>query len=121
MSDINNLIAKLSELSVRQQRIIEDIVDEISNQDENQTQRGAQIAPNQGVRLLPRQPNYKFVSKNCIPLAIGDHVEILTTRRVGRNGDLAEVEVFNKLYVGVRIISSGVPTQRASKYLRYIE
>ena len=124
MSDINNLITKISTLSLRQQCIIKDVVDEISqeeNAEASGNRRGTQLGANQGVRLLPRVPNSKFVSKNHIPLAVGDRVEILTTRRVGRSGDIAEVEVFNKLYMGIRLLENGASGQRAAKYLRFIK
>ena len=120
-SNIDDLITRISSLSLRQQRIISDVVDEIAQQEVNPTTRGNEIAPNTGVRLLPRVENPKFVSKNHIPLSVGDRVEILSSRKVGTTGDIAEVEVFNKLYVGVRLLHSGKSTQRASKYLRFIE
>ena len=124
MSDIEDLVTKISSLNIRQQNIIREIVDEIADQNDTQSNnstRGSEVAPNRGVRTLPRVPNYKFISKGGIPLAVGDRVEIQTTRRTGRKGDIAEVEQFNKLYVAVRLLENGAPTQRAAKYLRFIE
>ena len=121
MSDIEDLADRTSTLSLRQQRIISDIVNKISQQEGESTEQGTQLGPNTGVRLLPRTPNPKFVSKNHIPLSIGDQVEVLTTRKMGRNGDTAEVEVFNKLYVGIRLLGNSKATQHASKHLHYIK
>ena len=125
MTDIEELAAKIRGLSIKQHQIIEDVMNEISRQgNENtleDTRQGTEVGPNTGVRLLPRRPNNKFVSSNDVPLSVGDRVKILTTRRIGRSGDLAEVEVFNKLYVGIKLLETGISGQRAAKYLRYIE
>ena len=54
-------------------------------------------------------------------MAVGDRVEIQTTRKVGREGDIAEVDQFNRQYVAVTLLESGKSTQRTSKYLKFIE
>ena len=123
MTDLEDLISKISTLSINQQRIVAEVVDEIRQENANSGAaiRGTEIGPNTGVRLLPREPNQKFISSNKVKLAIGDRVEVLTTRKTGREGDIAEVTVFNRLYVGIRLLGNGAKTQRASKYLRFIE
>ena len=124
MSDIKELVSKINSLNIRQKRIIEEIVDEIIVQEEAQPTRdarGSTVAPNTGIHTLPRQPSNRFITEQGVPLAIGDRVEILTTRRTGREGDIAEVQQFNRLYVAVRLLRNGANMQRAAKYLRFIE
>ena len=47
-------------------------------------------------------------------------MEILTTRKVGKEGDIAEVEKFNRAYIAVRILQSRETAQRLGKYLRFL-
>ena len=121
MSDINDLVNKISKLSIGKRNLITELVEQLGDNEIARPQRAEEIAPNQGVRLLPWRPNHNFISKNGVPLAAGDRVEIKTTRKVGREGDIAEISHFNKTYVALRILATGKSTQRASKYLEYLE
>ena len=120
--NIDDLIQRIHQLDINQKRIISELVDELVDEDRSaSTARGAAVAPNIGIRTQPRRQNHNFISGNGTPLAIGDRVEILTTRKVGRAGDIAEVQKFNKKYVAVTILASGRSTQRDAKYLDFIE
>ena len=121
MSDLNKLINKINRLSINNRNLINELVDQLGEDTTTTTTRGESIAPNRGVRQLPRRPNHNYISRNGVPLAAGDRVEILSNRKVGRDGDIAEVSHFNKTYVAIRILATGANTQRASKYLDYIE
>lgn len=121
MSELDALVNKINNLSITNRNLISDLVDQLSNDGTAPEPREASVAPNTGVRRFPRRPNHNFISKNGVPLASGDRVEILTSRKVGREGDVAEVTHFNKTYVALRVLATGAGTQRASKYLHYIE
>ena len=124
MSDTEELVQKIQRLSINQQSLVKELVEElVSKGSKSRTahHRGSDIAPNSGVRLLPRTEQKRFKSRNEVYLAVGDRVEILNTRSVGREGDVAEVVQFNKAYVAVRILSSGKVAQRSGKYLSFLE
>lgn len=121
MSNINDLVNKISKLSIGKRNLISELVEQLGDSGSVNTQQAKEIAPNSGVRLLPRRPNHNFISKNGVPLAARDQVEIKTTRKVGRDGDIAEVSHFNKTYVALRILATGKSTQQASKYLEYLK
>ena len=119
--DLDQLISRISKLDINQQRIISELVDELAEDSKNGGTRGHTIAPNTGARARPRVPNYNFVSKDGTPLAVGDRVQIQTSRKTGKYGDIAEVTQFNKSYVAITILDTGASTQRASKYLQFLE
>ena len=121
MSNVDELVNKINRLSISNRNIITELIEQLGEGSTNTAARASEIAPNRGVRQFTRRPNHNFISKNGVPLAPGDRVEILTTHKVGREGDIAEVSHFNKTYVALRILATGVNTQRASKYLDYIE
>ena len=123
--NIDKLIEKIQKLDINQKRVICELVDELVDENRrgstSSTTRGTVVTPNVNVRTQPRRPNHNFISGNGVPLSVGDHVEILTTRKVGRAGDIRQVDKFNKKYVAVTILASGRSTQRDSKYLDFIE
>ena len=122
---VNSLINKINRLDINRRTLVTELVNELVSNDEQavteQQTRESAIAPNVGVRTQPRKPNHHYISEDGVPLAIGDRVEIRTTRKVGREGDIAQVQKFNRKYVAVTILRSGESTQRVSKYLRYLE
>ena len=125
MSDkVNGLIERIQKLDLNQRRIINELIDELADEPQNRSNRavrGTAVAANVGIRTQPRVPNHNYISANGVPLSIGDRVEIKTSRKVGRSGDIAEVSKFNKKYVAITVLSSGRSTQRDSKYLDFIE
>ena len=123
-NELDGLISKISKLDINQQRLIEELVDEITDGDQQgivEGERRATIAPNAGVRKQPRVPNHNFISKNGRPLSVGDRVKILTTRKASTKGDIAQVVQFGAKYAALRILHNNKPTQLASKYLKFLE
>ena len=125
MSDIEQLVNKIQNLDIHKRQLVSNIVNELSTTSRSSSSapppRSSLVAPNIGVRTHPRKPIHNYVSQDGVPLAIGDRVEIQTTRKVGSEGDIAEINQFNRKYIAVTILHSGKSTQRASKYLKYIE
>ena len=119
--EIDQLISRISKLDLNQQRIISELVDELTEDNSAEKRRAHSIGPNVGVHSQPRIPNHNFISEDGIPLAVGDRVEIQTTRTVGKYGDIAEVTKFNKSYIAISVLRNGRNTQRASKYLKFVE
>ena len=117
MNEINSIIDKFEKLNIRQQQIVSDLIEELNNQQETDTDQ--QIPIRRG--NTDRRENHNFISSNGQPLAIGDRVQLLTTRKTGRRGELARVTKFNKLYVAIRLERNDSITQRASKYLKFIK
>ena len=77
--EVNNLITISSKLNLNQWRIINELVEELTESEQGgPTQstrnkaRGQIIGPNVGVRTQRRIPNHKFISKNSAPLASRD-------------------------------------------------
>ena len=124
-NDLQHLISQISKLNINKRNLVTELVNELAESNQGATTRrevrGSLVAPNVGVRTHPRWPNHNFISKYGVPLAVGDRVEIQTTRKVGREGDIAEVDQFNRQYVAVTLLESGKSTQRTSKYLKFIE
>ena len=122
-SELNELINRIAKLDINQQRILRELVDELveDTATPDTEERDSTIAPNTGVRKQKRIPNHNFISKNGIPLAIGDRVEITTTRKVGRAGDIAQIVQFNQKYIALTILASSKATQRAGKYVNFLE
>ena len=125
-TELNNLIQRIEKLDINQQRIIGELVEELvgkkKRERETSSVGGRSATPQRElVRQRDRFPNHNFISKNGVPLEVGDKVEITTSRKVGRDGDVAKVDKFNQKYVAITILHSGKPTQRASKYLNFLE
>lgn len=132
-----DLVIRISKLTLNQRRLITEILDEFALEDNIDNSgssssssipepptdglRGTALGPNSGIRSVQRKPNFNFISANNCPLSIGDRVELLTTRVTGRSGDLAIVIKFNKKYVAVELVHNKAVTQRASKFLAFIE
>lgn len=111
MSGIDDFIQKFNNLNISQQRLVSDLVEEITTKNEEQN-----VVPTS----VNRRPNHKFISSNNIPLAIGDRVRVLNSRKTGKHGDTAIVKKFNKLYVAIELDSNGSITQRAAKNLELV-
>ena len=118
--EIRELASKISNLDINRRRIIADIVDKLLSTNQPTTEAAAPATRTNTITRA-RRPNHNFISKDGVPLAGGDIVEILSTRKVSKTGDLAEVAKFNRLYVGLKILSNRRTTQRADKYLRFVE
>ena len=118
MESTEAFIAKFEALSIKQQQLVTEIVDEltenhsIGSKEDNKEHTNAH-------RRINRSANHNFISSNGIPLAIGDRVKLLSTRKTGKKGDTAEIIKFNKLYVAVKLEKNRSVTQRASKYLEH--
>lgn len=134
MENEQDLINSIKRLSINQQRIIREVVEELAQQEDATIRvstpppstaasagRGTSLGPNTGIRRLPRAPNYQFVDNTGTALALGDRVKILNTRRTGRIGDIAEITSFNKVFVAFRVRRTGTIGQRSSFNLQYIE
>ena len=122
--EIDQLVQRIQKLDLNQQRIINELIDELiedTNNVKTDNARGTVVGPNTGIRTQRKLPNHNFISKDGVPLSVGDRVEVLTTRKVGRSGDIAQIDQFNKKYVAITILASGRSTQRDSKYLNFIE
>ena len=112
-NNVNELINKFNNLDISKQRIILDLVNNLSTE-ENQPRSKRQTA------RTDRIENINFRSNTGIPLAISDRVRILNSRKTGKSGDTAIVVKFNKLYVAVKLEKNGSVTQRSSKNLQLI-
>ena len=117
MNEAEELLQQFQNLSITQRQLVKDIVQELSNNNENNDEAYTDIQE----RVQTRIPREDFVSADGTPLAIGDKVQILSTRKTGRYGDTATVIKFNKKYVAVELDRNRSITQRDSKYLRYIQ
>ena len=124
-TELDELISRIEKLDINQQRILGELVEQLIDKKQQTTASATasqRVAGSTGTAGRPqRRPNHNFISRNGVPLAAGDKVEITTTRKVGRYGDLARVDKFNQKYVAITILSSGKGTQRASKYLNFVE
>lgn len=110
MSSDDELIELFQRLNIEQRQLIRDVIEEIINTETTE------VRTTQRDRIT----NPQFVSSDGTELAIGDRVQILSTRKTGRYGDFATIVKFNKKYVAIILEKNQSQTQRDSKYLRYI-
>ena len=117
MDETEDLVRQFEGLNIEQQQLVRDLIREITsnnnNIETNTDHRNQQERPN-------RTPNDRFISSDGTALAIGDKVQILTTRKTGRYGDTATIIKFNRKYVAVQLDRNNSITQRDSKYLIYL-
>ena len=105
----NDLVQRIEKLSIHQKQLVSDLIDEITNNSEDNTDN----------KERKRIGNPHFVTPNGTALAIGDTVKVLSNRKTGKHGDLATIIKFNKTLVAIQLQKNGSHTQRASKYLEY--
>ena len=108
MSDTQDIIERFQDLNINQQLQVANLISSFTTNNQRNSSE-------------ERVPNSRFVSSNNVPLAIGDTVRILNNRKTGKQGDLAIVDKFNKLYVAIKLKKNNSIAQRAPKYLEYIE
>ena len=120
MNEAEELIQQFRNLNINQQQLIRDIVQELTSANEDTDVNNTNQQDRDHTPRNTRIPRNDFVSSDGTPLAIGDKVQILSTRKTGRHGDTATVVKFNKKYVAVELDRNNSLTQRDSKYLRYI-
>ena len=108
----NELIEKLQSLSIEQQQLVQDLVDQlVKTNDDNRDTVNATYTSETNIDRIDNQGN---------TLSIGDKVEILTTRRTGIRGDTAVIVKFTRRFTEVKLDRNGSPTHRRSKYLSKI-
>ena len=118
MENINDVITKLRNLNLDQQQLVAQLITEISATNTTNTPSSTQNSDKHFSNK--RNANPHFISSNGVALAIGDKVRILSNRKTGKYGDLAEVIHFNKKYVAIQVVRNQSNTQRASKYLEFV-
>ena len=118
MDNINEVISKLHNLKLEQQQLVAKLITEISAS--NQDYKAPSNRKRNDRNKSKRYENPHFISSNGVALAIGDKVRILSNRKTGKYGDLAEVIHFNKKYVAIQVVRNQSNTQRASKYLEFV-
>ena len=118
MDNINEVIDKLQNLKLDQQQLVVKLINEISATNTD-TKASASRNTSDCIRN-ERERNPNFKSTNGVSLAIGDRVRVLSNRKTGKQGDLAKVIKFNRIYVAIELERNQSRTQRASKYLEYI-
>ena len=117
-NNINQIVTKLKQLDLNQQKLIEALIDEINT-------KGTSIPETHKVatthiKASTRKPNGKFTSANGIDLSVGDTVRVLNNRKSGKNGDIATIVQFNKQLVAIELQKNQTITRRASKYLDFV-
>jgi len=120
MNEAEDLIQQFRNLNINQKQLIRDIVQELTSANENNNEDSINQQENNNTRRNVRIPRDDFISSDGTPLAIGDKVQILSTRKTGRYGDTATIVKFNKKYVAIELDRNNSITQRDSKYLRYL-
>ena len=105
----DDLIERIKALNINQKELVSKLIDEITSD----TVKTAPILTNQIV-------NHNLPTKEGTPLAIGDRVRILNNRKTGKNGDIATIVKFNKIYVAIKLDKNRSHTQRSSKNLELI-
>lgn len=118
MSDIESVFNKFQQLSIKQQRAVTEVIEELSRS--NRHRQAEPTVQDSSGRQQGRVPNKKFRSKSGVPLAVGDQVRILNTTLIGRKGELATVTKFGQVLVSIQLNHSKRKTNRASSNLEYI-
>ena len=117
MPHVDDIIEKFQRLNLEQKHLVEQLIDEISHNPD--TLQHTPVTTRHTSE--ERRGNSSFISANGIALAPGDKVRIITSRKTGKSGDIATITKFNKKFVAVKLDRNGSDTQRASKYLEFIQ
>ena len=80
MDSTNELVEKFHNLSLQQQQLVLNLVDEIANSSNNNT------SVIETSKYKTRDTNSKFKSANRTSIRVGDEVEILNNRNLGEQG-----------------------------------
>ena len=111
MEDIAVFVAKFQKLNINQQQLVVNIVDKIAENQSNDKGGDFEII-NDNSTNQTRIVNHNFIGSEGTPLAIGDQVEILTSRKTGRKGVTAQIMKFNKTYVTIKLEKNRNETQQ---------
>ena len=112
MSDTDDLVHRIRNLSINQHQLVQELVDQLST-----TQTQSRITNTAEIQTEKQ----KFISANGVVLSIGDRVRVLNNRKTGKIGDFATVIKFNKTFVSVQLEKNRSRTQQASKYLQLVK
>ena len=115
MSDTDDLVHRIRNLSINQQQLVHDLVDQLS------TTQTKPRKTNTKSTEIKTERNKVGISVNGDTLNIGDRVRILNNRKTGKIGDFATVIKFNKKLVSVQLEKNKSHTQRSSKYLQLVK
>ena len=116
MDQTEELIKKLQNLSIEQQQLVNELIDELSNKSKNKSPpKVSSINSNLAISKSALR-----TSSNGVLLKIGDKVRILNNRKTGKVGDLATVLKFNKKYIALQLDRNGSHTQRDPKHLEFV-
>ena len=121
MSETEDLIEQFQNLNIEQKQLIKDLIQELTITNNNNNTTNQQNTNSNHRNRRNRIPNSNFISSDRTTLAIGDRVQVLSTRKTGSyGGDIATVVKFNKKYVAIQLVKNDSRTQRDSKYLLFL-
>ena len=137
MSNLDNIANRLSNLRLTQQQKLTELLDrhrqeeaDLLSQINQQPATPQQATPQRRPRVPSASPPCFCQPRAPSPprdhhgtkLALGDSVRILTPGKTGVINDIAYVTRFtpSNTFVGIRLCSTGTPTQRAPTNLEFV-